>query len=379
MSEYQYFEFQAVDRPLGEKEMRELRSYSTRAHITPTSFVNEYNWGDFKGDADEWMGKYFDAFLYFANWGTRILKLRLPSRLLDPETAKNYCCGESAYISIKSDKVILNFAAEDIETFDLYDDDFTLASLLPVRAELDKGDLRALYLGWLLCVQNGEFDDDEQEPPVPPGLGQLSTSLKNLVDFLSIDDHLLHIAAQASSPMREMNIKRKDVKKWVANLPGQEKDQILTDLIIENNFSIVIELLQRFISERPDTPDSDSAIRRKVGDLLQAAEAYTEERERIEAEKRAEAKARREREAVIAREKYLDGLAGKENKLWDKIEELIATKQPKKYDLAIEKLIDLRDLDQRSKSSDFRERLDSIRQKHARKPSLIQRFNKAGL
>ena len=31
MSEYQYYEFQAIDRPLGAKEMSELRAYSTRA------------------------------------------------------------------------------------------------------------------------------------------------------------------------------------------------------------------------------------------------------------------------------------------------------------------------------------------------------------
>lgn len=42
MSEYQYYEFQTTDRRLSEREMHELRSYSTRAHITPTSFVNEF-------------------------------------------------------------------------------------------------------------------------------------------------------------------------------------------------------------------------------------------------------------------------------------------------------------------------------------------------
>ena len=52
MSEYQYYEFQAIDRPLTEQEMRELRAYSTRARITPTSFVNDYSWGNFKGDED---------------------------------------------------------------------------------------------------------------------------------------------------------------------------------------------------------------------------------------------------------------------------------------------------------------------------------------
>ena len=50
MSEYQYYEFQAIDRPLTKKERLELRAVSTRAEITPARFVNFYTWGDFKGD-----------------------------------------------------------------------------------------------------------------------------------------------------------------------------------------------------------------------------------------------------------------------------------------------------------------------------------------
>src|SRR2546430_11831475 len=70
VSEYQYYEFLTVDRPLTTKEMAELRSFSTRARITPTTFVNEYSWGNFKGDEEAWMERYFDAFLYVANWST---------------------------------------------------------------------------------------------------------------------------------------------------------------------------------------------------------------------------------------------------------------------------------------------------------------------
>ena len=61
MSEYQYYEFQAIDRPLTEREIQELRSYSTRARITPTSFVNDYSWGNLKGNVDGWVKKYFDV------------------------------------------------------------------------------------------------------------------------------------------------------------------------------------------------------------------------------------------------------------------------------------------------------------------------------
>lgn len=43
MSEYQYYEFLALDRPLASKQRAELRSLSTRAEITATRFVNEYH------------------------------------------------------------------------------------------------------------------------------------------------------------------------------------------------------------------------------------------------------------------------------------------------------------------------------------------------
>lgn len=43
MGEYQYCEFVAIDTPLTPKQMAELRARSSRANITQTSFVNDYN------------------------------------------------------------------------------------------------------------------------------------------------------------------------------------------------------------------------------------------------------------------------------------------------------------------------------------------------
>ena len=63
MSEYQYYEFHAIDRALSERERRELRACSTRATITSTRLINHYEWGDLKGDPRVWIEKYFDAFL----------------------------------------------------------------------------------------------------------------------------------------------------------------------------------------------------------------------------------------------------------------------------------------------------------------------------
>jgi len=379
MSEYQYYEFQAIDRPLTEMEMAELRSYSTRARITPTSFVNDYSWGNFKGDEDAWMEKYFDAFLYFADWGTHVFKLRLPANLLDAGTARLYCFGERASVRKKNGRVILTFLSEDEEGGDWVEDQAHLSSLISVRAELARGDHRSLYLGWLLSAQSGDLENHEIEPPVPAGLAQLSASLESLVEFLRVDKDLLQVAAQTSAPLEDRAPKPAEVRGWLAKLPRAEKDALLTRLIAGNDGALANELLQRLTRERTGGVGPTPNTRRTVAKLLRQAEHAADERQRLEAEVAAREMARREREAAIARTRHLAKIAGHEPALWDKVGRLIATRQPKRYDAAVNLLVDLRDLAARKEEVNFRTRLEALRTQHARKPTLIARLHKAGL
>ena len=55
------------------------------------------------------MERYFDAFVYVANWGTHQLMLRLSRAVLNPETAARYCKAEWAAVHEKGDFVILDF------------------------------------------------------------------------------------------------------------------------------------------------------------------------------------------------------------------------------------------------------------------------------
>ena len=103
-----------------------------------------------------------------------------------------------------------------------------MASILSVRAELLAGDLRALYLLWLLSVQVGEVSDDAVEPPVPASLNALTGSQTALVEFLRIDRDLIDVAAAGSAPMRGARV---DVARWVAGLSGAERDALLVGLL----------------------------------------------------------------------------------------------------------------------------------------------------
>lgn len=278
MSEYQYYEFQALDRPLTQREMRELRKYSTRATITDTRFVNHYEWGDFKSDASTWMRKYFDAFLYFANWGTHRFALRLSSRTLDVRTARRYLRGHSVSAYRKGDVLILDLSAQDEGGDWATDHDGTglLSSLIPLRADIAAGDHRALYLAWLSSVQSGELDDDESEPPVPPGIGALSAPLKALAHFLYIGADLIQVAAAGSQPMNEKATLRQ-FERWIAALPESEKTALLYRLAIADEGGLRAELRARFHSTRP-AHAAASKKSRTVSELLEKLERREQQR-----------------------------------------------------------------------------------------------------
>jgi hypothetical protein len=279
MSEYQYYEFRAIDRPLTERETGKLRALSSRARITPTSFVIEYNWGDFKGNPSKLMETCFDAFLYFANWGTRRFMLRLPRKILDFETASHYCQGEVASARIAGDYVILSFESDD-EDGDWEQDEGWLTSLISLRTELARGDVRCLYLAWLLCVQFDEFADNEVEPPVPPNLGSLTDSQEAFVEFLRIDEDLIEVAARVSPKAAAAQDDRPEIEAWIRGLAEREKNALLLRVIESQDSHVGPELMHRFLDEkRRETAESSAGegTRRKVGQLLSAVRSLAEE------------------------------------------------------------------------------------------------------
>ncbi|MBI4965014.1 MAG: hypothetical protein HY913_17195 [Desulfomonile tiedjei] len=383
MSEYQYYEFRAVDRPLAQWEMDELRACSSRARISPHSFVNFYNWGNFKGDPDEWMEKYFDAFLYLANWGTRWLMLRVPKRLLDPGTAREYCTDDALSCRTKGDHLILSFLSEE-EADEWDEEEHFLASLLPLRSDLMQGDYRCLYLGWLLAVQVGEVDDDDLEPPLPPGLGALNAQLRSLVDFLNIDLDLIAAAEEKSKTVPARGLSKEDTSRWLAKLPSSDKDDVLMRLLGGEDPHVGAELRNRMLREIRGEGElgsrSTTSARRTAGQLLARCEVIEEQRRKRQDERQARERAQRERTEAEERRKRLESLAGKENAVWEQVDKLIGTRQPARYDEAVALLKDLHDLaHMKGTSAEFGHRMNALYREHAKKVTLLDRFREADL
>jgi hypothetical protein len=377
MSEYQYYEFLALDRPLTAEERSELRSISTRAEITATRFANEYEWGDFKGDPRTMMERYFDAFMYLANWGTRRLMFRVPCGVMDPETAGQYCSTDTASFTETPGHLIFSLYVDRDPDDDWEEPGGELAAMVQARSELAAGDLRLLYLAWLLALQSDEVDDEDTEPPVPAGLGNLSASLQAIVDFLEIDEDLIAVAAALSPSMSPSIQEPEGMAGWIASLPEQEKDVLLARVAAGEGTQVRGLLLRRF---RAASGSPSAALARTAAELWQAAGDRKVARVTAAEQRKREADARRAAAQAAAYAKHLDQLATRTEAAWEKAAEWIDTKRPGDYDLAVSLLRDLQALaDRQGDSAAFRERFGELRAQHQRKPSLLGRFDQAGL
>lgn len=382
MSEYQYYEFQAIDRPLDARSMAALRKITSRAEITPTSLINEYHFGDFKGDPARLMEEYFDAFLYFANWGTHQLMLRLPASAFDLAAAKPYKVENTLEAWSTKVHVIFDFTSH-LEAPDWEEGpEGWLDELIPLRSELIAGDLRCLYLGWLAGVINDSVDEDELEPPVPPGLRHLTGTLRRLADFLWLDKELIEVAAEASPGEAPSGPSDEELAAWVARLPEREKNELLRGAIQGEAGHLGTKLLQRFWRHQAGTRPAATVgpARRTAGDLMEARDKRQEQKRQRAQAQAAKKQAQKARKEAEARTRYLDSLSERGSDVWREVEAAIRTMKPKEYDRAVTLLKDLHELAEREGDvAAFTDQLRRLRERHSGKSSLKQRLYKAGL
>lgn len=273
MSEYQYYEFIAIDKPLNPKQMAELRACSSRANITPTSFVNDYQWGDLKGDPVDWMRRYFDAHVYVENWCTCVLFLRLPKSAFDAGVFRDF--KTETTFSVKQTKAhwLLEWVLDESDNYDRFaveDGRAWMGRLVPLRDELLRGDMRPLYLGWLAGVSAGEVSGKTTEPEPPPGLSRLTAAQQSLAEFLEVDEDLLSAAGLVDPPGSKHDSEGDaELDVWLATFPEVEKNTMLKLSLTEHAQQAESKLKQQFLTWRRDQLSGAMPATpwRKVADL----------------------------------------------------------------------------------------------------------------
>jgi hypothetical protein len=373
MSEYQYYEFQAIDRPLSEADRQALRDLSTRARITATSFTNSYEWGDFKGDPAKLMERWFDLHLYLTNWGSRRLMIRLPKRLVDRRLLDAFL-GEvdCATLSVSGENLIVDISCDEVEFEDWDDGSGWLAALAPLRAEVLAGDLRLFYLLWLTAVQAEVFEADWPEPM--PGIGPMSASLEAFAEFFGIDSDLVQAAAERSTVGMASAMSAEAVEEIISAMTDAAKTTMLSRLF-DGDPHVAAELRAEVRNRTASDADAPPTVARTVGELLARAAVIGLAREQAAAEKLAAEHKRRVKEAEKARQARLLAIARRGEGVWREVEAEIERRNAAAYDKAAGLLLDLQAVaKERGAIEDFLHRLHAIREKHVRKERFIERL-----
>jgi hypothetical protein len=336
MSEYQYLAFRAIDRPVSEKNLAFMRQQSSRAEITPWSFDNEYQYGDFHGDAAEMLRRGYDFHFHYANFGIRTLMIRLPNGLPDPPAAQAYF-----------DKEPFTFLKDrqgpggilGVEPFyepgnleDLWELDALFERLLPLRAEILEGDLRPLYLAHLVVASDGNHGDEEKEAPVPAGLDKLTAAQRALAELYEISEALIAAAARNSPSLPEREDAAKRHAAWLERQPEATKTAWLAQLMADPRSALRSEILAEFQKSQRSPSWPTVARGRPIAEL----EATAEEIQRERNHKKAETAARQ-------RAKKLSGMAADPTPMLRKTEQLVKQRSVDAYRQIATLLADLRE------------------------------------
>jgi hypothetical protein len=383
MSEYQSYEWQAMDRPLTPEEEEKVSRLSSHIEVDVTHAWVEYHWSHFKHNPSQVLADYFDAFLYWANWGDPQLMFRFPADLFDPEAVEPYCIEEYIELYQKGDSYILDIRLDEEEAWDWFERGMELAAVAPLRNDILRGDYRVLYLAWLKATEllDSTWGIEEEgegyfEPPAPPGLEKLTAPLRSFARMFDIDSALLKAAAQASAeaPPPPSDQEWRDA---IARLPRAECNDFLLRLL--NDEPLLSLTLKRRLEALGDTAafaPPPGQQQRSYKDVLAVVEDVRGEEKR----KRQEAERRRREAQKARRRQRLALLADREPELWMEVESLVETYKPKDYDRAVEILKDLRDIaDHKGDVVTFQTRLGELCDRYRRRSSFMARVRTAGL
>lgn len=386
MSEFQYYDFRALDRPLTQQERSELRAISSRAEITATSFTNEYEWGDLKADPAKLVERYFDAHFYLSNWGSRVLILKFPAAAVPRAALEPYALEDVLKVwSTKSHTLIrISCTIEDMGDFDEHwEDQGALAGLVPLRQQIMSGDYRSLYMAWLDGAVNNILNDRSQRrsitaPPIPPGLGTLDGALESFADVFWLDRDAIEIATRHSRPIKSMRGAKvqQALQSFIKGLDTQTKDAMLLRVARQEQ-GVGAELLTLFRNTQTtgdQTPAPPlSAIVQEVMQMRQAHARQEAERKRQEAEMSARAEAAK----LEARR---SDLRNNWEHYWQVVGGEIKRRNRVGYQGATKLIKALKDVaTTESYQIDFTKRFDVICRMRERLPALSEELIKAGL
>lgn len=326
-----------MGRSLSPGQSREVSGLSSHISVTADSAEVTYHWGDFKHDPQVVLARYFDIFLYEANWGTQRVGFRFDQDTVDTDLLAGFAVGEILQVKEAEGQVMVevwydeNWITPSYSYFDQYEGDWRLEAFESIYCQIQRGDYRGLFLLWLKACELSP--EGGETTALPKGMAKLEDEHRILVDFVGVDERLVRQAAERSLPLPRKRNVEKSLDRYLPQLPLDRKEEYVRRLVVE------------------DAQAVQGALRRELRKLgnhrmpnyLGETVCYQELKEAARREaQREEQRAKEKKER--RRKEYLAELAEREDELLDRVHELVSGKKAKSYDEAVLLLRGLEDL-----------------------------------
>jgi hypothetical protein len=375
MSQYQHYEFHAIDKPLDNEAMRAVNDMSSRVRLSPRKAVFTYSYSDFRYRVEDVLTDHFDFMFYIANWGTRRLMMKFPEEVVDYEKLIQYDTNEFDFFPIeihvfkKRGFVILDINhSEEEESWWIEEIDYGY-EFLDIRKNIIDGDYQALFLIWLRFLEeyydSDEFDDNYSfdRSLIPPNLNKLNTFSDAVKGVYGVSDEWFDAILSYSE-----------------NTSTIDFESLLQQLSKER----MVEYLQMVLKDKPNIKANLVKELKKLGNISEPKQ-YTSYIKLIDIGKKASTieainaeQIRKENERKKKEE--MQQIRQNEARIRKEIVDNVIKAKPKSYDLAVSQILELKAMyEYFDESSTFSDLLVYILNLYPRRTALKNRLKQKGI
>ena len=306
---------------------------------------------------------------FYSSSNFKRLTFKVPSSVLPVRMLQSFLGDDRFSVDERKSGLHLTWEFEDEGAGWIEDENEAseFEDLLPIRAALAKGDLRPMYVAWLAGID--DYEDDQAEPPLPPGLAAADDPSCALADWLGVSYDLLAAAAEASAAP-PAKVREREALAWLETLPVADRDRALVAFLGVGDGQPRLALQRQWtewLASRNRV--KQRAASRTVGELLARSKALANERHEREA-----------RERAAKRLAHLDSVSQASNAIWKEIAELAESRVQSAPKQIVSHLRDLRDAaDRDGTRTAFNERLTAFAAPLSPTRVLARTLREAGL
>ncbi len=230
------------------------------------------------------------------------------------------------------------------EIDELCEFDQAMQSIIEVRRRLLGGELRVLYLLWLISMIDDQEDLlDSKEPPLPAGMVEVANDFQPFLEFFGLDPLLLSAAAEGSPDAPKTASQEEKVQQWVTSQDETAAKSLLHAFLTKDPAAVKAETMAKILSVKSNSDWPTVTVGRTCQVLLDRTAQLRKEQDEKEQKQRGAAQKRKAAKQARERQERMKLMVDDPQKWLRKVDRLVSERGTDNYEAAAKVLDELRE------------------------------------